>query len=152
MSKRQCKGTNKAGEPCRAAPLVDGDYCLAHDEEARALTGFGGSENGSLGGRPRKPHAVTILRERVEAEIDLWLAPYREAVANAVVVVEYHGEAIVTDIADLGARIMAAEKVLDRVYGRPTQSTEISGPGGGPISIADVWTTAVVADVAASLN
>jgi hypothetical protein len=36
---------------------------------------------------------------------------------------------------DLAAMMAAAEKLLDRVYGKPTQATEISGPGGGPVEV-----------------
>ena len=34
--------------------------------------------------------------------------------------------------------IAAAEKLLDRVYGRPKQATEISGPAGGPIETREL--------------
>lgn len=33
-------------------------------------------------------------------------------------------------------RLKAAEIIMDRAWGKPTQSTEISGPGGGPIETA----------------
>jgi hypothetical protein len=32
-----------------------------------------------------------------------------------------------------GARVSAATAILDRAYGKPPQSHELSGPGGGPI-------------------
>jgi hypothetical protein len=46
------------------------------------------------------------------------------------------GEVRASLIEDLGAQIAAAEKLLDRVYGRPKQATEISGPDGGPLTTA----------------
>jgi hypothetical protein len=36
------------------------------------------------------------------------------------------------------ARVMAANSLLDRGWGKPVQPTELSGKGGGPIEIADV--------------
>ncbi|WP_437870877.1 DUF5681 domain-containing protein [Methylorubrum extorquens] len=36
------------------------------------------------------------------------------------------------------ARVSAATALLDRAYGKPPQSHEMSGPGGAPIAIADL--------------
>jgi hypothetical protein len=33
------------------------------------------------------------------------------------------------------ARVMAADKLLDRGHGKPTQINELTGPGGGPIRV-----------------
>lgn len=35
-------------------------------------------------------------------------------------------------------RVAAAEALLDRAWGRPTQAVEASGPGGGPLQLAGV--------------
>jgi len=35
----------------------------------------------------------------------------------------------------------AADKLLDRIYGRPKQATEITGAGGGPLTFADLAST-----------
>jgi len=43
------------------------------------------------------------------------------------------GSVFLTSIADLGARIAAAEKLQDRVYGKPKQALEHSGPEGSAI-------------------
>jgi hypothetical protein len=44
---RTCKGRNERGEPCQAAPLRDGEFCVFHDpdhaesvQEARRLGGY----------------------------------------------------------------------------------------------------------------
>jgi hypothetical protein len=121
---RRCAGRNKAGEPCRARPLHDGDYCLAHDEERRVAAGFGGAI------RTPDPKPLEVLRERVENEVETWLAPYRQAVTSAVLNATYEGEVIASSVPDLGARISAAEKVFDRIYGRPKQVSEVSHSGG----------------------
>lgn len=36
------------------------------------------------------------------------------------------------------ARVHAACAILDRGYGKPVQSTELSGPGGKPLEVSDV--------------
>jgi len=55
---RTCKATNERGEPCRAHPLRDSDFCLVHDpEQADAV-----QEARRLGGRNRRNEAtVTTL-------------------------------------------------------------------------------------------
>lgn len=45
------------------------------------------------------------------------------------------GDINMTDYDDLGAQMAAAEKLRDRVFGRPKQTTEVSGPGGGKIEV-----------------
>ena len=37
-----------------------------------------------------------------------------------------------------GARVSAATAILDRAYGKPTQSHQHSGPGGAPIQTVDL--------------
>ena len=55
---------------------------------------------------------IELLRERVEAEAEAILAPYFEALAR--------GEGV-------EQRMRAAERLLDRVFGRPKRSAELSG-------------------------
>jgi hypothetical protein len=75
VARRQCKGTNRFGEPCGAAPLTDRDYCSAHDPVLPVSTRFqGGAKPG--GGRPPKPRVTDIMRQRVEENADKILAPY----------------------------------------------------------------------------
>ena len=52
------------------------------------------------------------MRRRVEDRAEEVLTPYFDALA--------HGE-------DVEQRMRAAERLLDRVYGRPKQSAELSG-------------------------
>lgn len=56
-----------------------------------------------------------------------------------------HATAALKALADIatsgeseGARVSAATAILDRAYGKPTQSHELSGPGGGPIPTVDL--------------
>jgi hypothetical protein len=49
---------------------------------------------------------------------------------------------VLVDVAKKGtsesARVAAANAILDRAYGKPTQSHEHAGPGGAPISTVDL--------------
>jgi hypothetical protein len=60
-----------------------------------------------------------VFRERIEAEFDEWLRPYYEA----------------RDSGDQALAMRAADSILDRVYGRAKQSSEISAPEGGPLTV-----------------
>jgi hypothetical protein len=86
------------------------------------------------------------MRERVEQRVDEVLAPYFDALTGAVVHGFYQGDFVLTEHPDLAARISAAEKLLDRVYGRPRQQVEHSGPDGGPVQVADVDLRALPAE------
>ncbi len=162
MTKRACQGKTKKGKPCKAAPLKDSDYCLAHsDKETRESTGFGGAQDGA--GRPRLPRPSEVAQELVEANITAVLSPYFKALGFEVkfdptnplsvhgyVVVPgdggakvvhrgWDGERAVTelsDIDDLGAQMHAAELLQNRIYGRPRQALEHTGPEGQPLQAA----------------
>lgn len=131
--KRACKGTTKAGKPCRANPLHDGDYCLAHsDPETRESVGF--IPDNGFGGRKPNPRAVDVLREKLEAEIDEWLQVYIGAREATKPVGVGSGEDFqMVEIPDHALRLRALADAFDRVYGKPKQATELSGPGGEPI-------------------
>jgi hypothetical protein len=67
------------------------------------------------------------MRQRVETEIDAILKPYFDALHGAVLHAVHEGRVIVSEHPELAARIAAAEKLLDRVHGRPSQQLEVSG-------------------------
>lgn len=154
MSKRQCTGTNRHGNPCQANPLKDRATCIAHTEELGSFR-FGSPAQaraaGQLGGRPALPKPTDVARELVERHVYAVLRPHFKALGleleddgsvtpmshGAIITGESKdGEVIASDIEDLGAQIAAAEKLLDRVYGRPKQSTELSGPAGQPVQVS----------------
>lgn len=134
--KRACSGTTKAGKPCKAAPLKDSDVCLAHsDPDTRASTGFV-PEAGHLGGRPRNPRAHELLREKLEAEIDAWLDVLVDARTAERLVFIGSGDDVESErVPDHVIRMKAFAEIWDRVYGKPKQATEISGPGGDAVRV-----------------
>ncbi|MFC1930445.1 hypothetical protein ACFLWE_00945 [Chloroflexota bacterium] len=54
--RRQCAFRTKSGEPCRAAPLLDGDFCFMHSPEHAAEV----QEARRLGGLRRKREATIV--------------------------------------------------------------------------------------------
>ena len=110
----RCEGTNRAGDPCRAAPLRDSRWCSAHDPQRPAAIRFGSREQAAeaaTGVQRRTPSLTEKLRERVERESDAVLAPHFEALDA--------GE-------NVELRMRAAERLLDRVFGRPRQAMELA--------------------------
>lgn len=129
MARRACKGKTKAGKRCRAAPLTDSTFCLAHtDELTRAKAGFGGSANGAKGGRPRNPRAVDVLRQRIEADIDKVLDPLWEALQadRGIALTVKGGGMEIGSTPDHPTRIVAARELLDRAYGRAKSTGEVT--------------------------
>jgi hypothetical protein len=139
--KRRCKGKTKRGTRCKAWALQGTDRCSAHPPANDPLSpAFGSPEQasaaGKLGGRPRNPRVVDVLRDKIEAEIETVIAPYFDALKGAMLHATYEGDVIVSEHPDLGARINAAEKLLDRTYGKPRQTIEHAGPQeGAPIAV-----------------
>jgi len=122
---KRCTSTTKRGKPCKAQPLKGTSKCISHtDREAQERVGFGGSQPGA--GRPAKPKAIDMLRERIEQDIDKWLAPFEESLqAGRGLVVGTGPNAWVETVPDYPTRLRAAAEALDRVYGRPAQSHNV---------------------------
>lgn len=157
---RQCKGTNRAGEPCKAPPLKDSDYCSAHSPELpTGVQKFGSPEQGAEPRRKgslarRKPSFAEVQRQLVEENVEKFLRPHLSSLGLELVDGEIRerdtggvklygvskdGEVRVSDRDDLSAQIQASEKVLDRVFGKARQATEISGPDGAPVQVASTF-------------
>lgn len=166
-AKRNCKAKTKKGKACGAAPLkpgtvldgvsVSGDYCRQHDPKLPDSARIGGAQEGA--GRPRLPKPTEIMRRLVEEHVEVVLAPHFRTLGYDVerdkksgelqIVAAPNGGAKIfgeskegainfTDVDDLGAHIAAAEKLLDRIYGRPKQATELTGAEGGPVELVPV--------------
>lgn len=132
-SKRTCKGTTKAGKPCRAYAVGDTDRCMAHSpKNLQEKVGFGGAQEGA--GRPPNPRYVDILRRRLEERADKYLDVLEDAIeAEKAIVVGAGESASLEFVPDHVVRLRALAELLDRAYGKPRQATEVTGPDGGPI-------------------
>lgn len=163
LGKHGCTGITSASAACSAFPLKDSEppVCLAHaDQETRERAGFGGAQPNS--GRPKLPKPMDLARQLVEEHAAALLRPHFKSLglllnddgtvlelpSGAVVV--HQGEA--TDIEDLGAQIAAARELLDRVYGKPKQATEITGKDGTPLGPMFVTDPALAEDARALLR
>lgn len=156
MTRRTCKGTTIAGKPCGANPLkpgtiiegitVTGRWCRQHDEDLPSSAKIHATRTREqMGGRPPKPTATEIERRLVEEHAIAWQRPYWRTLGydlkmgeNGPELVEREeggaklfgeskdGHINVSPHDDLGAMITAAEKLRDRVFGRPKQSSEVT--------------------------
>ncbi len=144
--RRWCKGKAQSGEQCRAYPLrpgtefggvtVSGEWCITHDPEIPTDAKPQGAQPGS--GRKRNPRAIDVLRRRLEERADEVLNPLFAALEADVATVVGRGEEAMVDYQpDHRTRLLAVKEILDRVYGRPKQATEITGPAGGPVQVID---------------
>lgn len=158
MAERKCQGKTKAGKACKAAPLkpgtvidgveVFGDHCRAHDPDLPSSTRFGSTEHaqkfGPLGGRPRAPRVIDILRERAEERAEEILEVYFGALdASKPIAVGSGQDMMVEYEPDHATRLRAAEAIHDRSYGKPRQ--EITGADGAPLQL-EVTGAAIVND------
>ena len=149
--KRVCAAKNKQGQPCKAAPLNGHETCIAHaDEKTRTSADFG---NGPRPGRPRNPRPSEIARRLIESHELALQRPYWRALgydvrigpdglellelegggAKIYGVSAKDGVVYVSEHDDLEAMQRAAERLQDRVYGKPKQVTELTGAEGGPV-------------------
>jgi hypothetical protein len=147
----------KAGRACRGTPLTDKSYCIAHaPKEAKVARGFGGAQVGSGPKRAKRPHEVA--QQVLEEYIDVVLAPRFKALGYSIVMDHESGRARLEALEDGGAKVLgeskdgvvkgsrfkdlasqiaAAEKLLDRVYGRPKRSTEVEVTERTAVSFLD---------------
>ena len=142
---RKCKAKTKAGKACRATGIMDNGFCMAHQPaEVRESLGFV-ADNGK-GGRPRVPSPIEMKRKLIEDNVRVMVEPYFKALGYEIVEGEdgeltiqesgeggvkltasFQGHVSESEIDDIGAQIEVVEKLLNRVYGKPVQQTELSG-------------------------
>ena len=153
---RYCCGIKANGEPCWRKKVMGSDFCPGHisREEARTL----GVRHMREVVRPRKANGPEVLRLIFEQAADEIIKPYFEAfglellgfdeLTNEPIIVKngqrlkLYGESKDGDIEmsvydDIGGMIQVAERLLDRVYGKPRQTTQIEG-GTRPVRVEPV--------------
>lgn len=122
--KPHCHGTNATGQPCKAWPLRDHNYCRAHDPQLPATRRFGSAEQasaaGKLGGRPRRPREIDLIQEVAEERKAELRAVFTDGlVANRSVVVGDGKYAHLESMPDHAHRLKVAAEMLDRLHGKP---------------------------------
>lgn len=144
VPKPLCGAPTAAGPPCtgkKSIVKVKGKRyqlktCVMHAPEAikKELGVTSGAKFGSGRKKQLSPHAV--LRQRIEADIDKYLKPLEDALTAMKAVVVGNGRsAHIQEVDDLALRIKAVNDILDRVYGRPKQITEVTGTDGAPMEV-----------------
>lgn len=142
MAKKRCSAKTKRGTSCRAWALEGKDTCLAHaDAKTRESVGFV-ADNGKAG-RPKLPTPTDIARKLIEENVAVVLEPHFRTLGYTIDVEdgELHlyeneegpakicgeskdGVIVMSNYDNLSAMIAAAEKLLDRIYGRPKSVSE----------------------------
>lgn len=155
-----CTGIKQNGDTCSSYAVIGSEFCGSHmPQEERDRLG--------IVRRPREagPLPITgpqLAREVTETAIVKVLQPYFRALGLEILQIdEETGTPVVRDMGedaglmlhgeskdgyihmskypDLAGRIQAAEKLFDRVYGRPRQTTVLEG-GVKPIQVQPVRT------------
>jgi hypothetical protein len=133
--KRRCKGKTKAGKSCGANPLkpgtviegvtVTGGWCRTHDPDLPDSARIQGAQPGA--GRKPRPREVDVIRERLEQRTgEVFDGLWEATRAERSVVVGSGDSADVVMVPDWPTRIAAYREILDRSYGRPHQSSEVT--------------------------
>lgn len=153
MAKRTCRGRTRAGKRCRANPPRGKAYCRAHDPALPSAAQFGSPDQADAdrakGGRAtRKARPSEVARELVEANVAAILRPYFKSLGllladdgtttevETAIKWQWAGaDEPAVEVEDLGAQILAAEKLLDRIYGRARQQVEHQGDPDRPIGV-----------------
>ena len=157
---KTCQGIRKNGEKCEAYALTYAKHCTAHlTQEERERLGVIEPDRSS-GGRPKqKINANQLMREVVEKAMHKVVKPHLDALGAEFVGFDEDGNVVVRDLGpdaglmlygeskdgdinmtnfpDIGGRIQAAEKLLDRTYGKPRQTQVIEG-GVNPVQVQPV--------------
>jgi hypothetical protein len=127
--KRDCKGTNKAGKPCKAAALTDNDYCRAHDPLLPAESRFGSTQQAreaATGVERRYPRLREVAERKLEAKADRIVDAQLEALdATRAVVVGDGADAYVEMVPDFLTRLRAGDTLMSRALGKPAQEQTI---------------------------
>ncbi len=145
--RRQCRGTNKKGQPCGRPPLTNSEWCGAHDPSIPASVRFGSPEQvrtiaveaGKRSGEVRRKLSLleSLRRELDERQAEVftphWVA-IRQATSKVAEALE-RGEDVPRE--DLELAMRAVDRLVDRAIGKPMQALEVSGPAGGPVEVRE---------------
>ena len=104
---------------------------LISSDEGQAVPAQNSAGTGRQRGRPfqRGRSGNPGGRPKVAGDVRELLKQNSRAAASCVIAL--------LKSSDERIALAAAREVLDRVLGRPSQTTEISGPGGGPLTVSE---------------
>jgi hypothetical protein len=117
-ARRTCKGTTKAGNPCRSTLVLGDGYCAVHSPSKPFDLVELGRAGGIASGEVRRALANTArerLRRLADEDEEFWLrlkAAYKDGL-----------EAVADDGSpDYRTRVMTAGAFLAEAYGKPPQA------------------------------
>lgn len=153
-----CAGETENGEKCLSKPVIGSIFCQWHMQEAERER-LGIRDPREVTKRRAGMKAPELMRQIMEQETLSILAPYFEGLGiklegydeeTGKPVITYDpdgglrlfgeskdGDIEMSPYRDIGGMVAIAEKLLDRVYGKPKQSTTIEG-GVSPIRVQPV--------------
>lgn len=154
------KKGKRRGEVCGRATYEKTDACWGHQpKNVKESKGFGGPQENS--GPKKLEDPFDVAREAVRQHAELLIRPHFKTLGYDIHIEQTDdgpilkleqlegggakvygeskdGEIIPSNIEDLAAQIVAAEKIIDRLWGRPRQAVEMTGADGGPVEMIAV--------------
>jgi len=109
--KRQCNGTNNAGQPCRMTPIKGGTVCRVHGGSAPQV-------------KRKAEERIAEARARFLDLLDPSFAVYKQALAQGQL-----------PDGQLRVALDAARDAFDRTLGKAVQRSEVTGADGAPLVI-----------------
>lgn len=85
--------------------------------------------------RQRRAEAEERAAQKLDAALDKAVARYVEALDAGELVVREGDDGEPAVVTDHRTRIQAADRITDRLLGKPTQHTELTGADGGPVVV-----------------
>lgn len=101
--------------------------------------------------RERREEVERIAMEKMEGALEKAVGRYVDALdAGTVTVREQDGEEVIDT--DHKMRVQAADRIADRIMGKPVQRTELTGAGGGPVVLENDVDAATASRILAGLG
>lgn len=152
----KCKGKTLKGTKCRSFAIPDNDgFCSMHGPRAAEIKAKAADGNRIARAilRQKQPKPHELMRQVIESNPMLFMKPHLEALGITVEFIEdpenpelvkpvaiphgdgavlygvsKDGDVVISTHKDIEAQQKAAERLMDRVYGKPKQTNIVVGP------------------------
>lgn len=150
--KAKCSDTTMAGNPCRSWASYPDGKCRAHTDHVTAEERTEQAIKGNDLKKARRPKPHELMQKVLEARPELFMRPFLDALGITVTLdsdpetgeiipvvaetgdgavlygVSKDGDVVISKHKDLEGQMRAAERLMDRVYGKPRQTNIIVNP------------------------
>jgi hypothetical protein len=151
MGKRMKDGRALMTVSSSTADILDGITDLSEWDDEELLRGQRRAANGSFVGRPPKVVPQEVHAERIRRTMTKAHVLLQESTVDAVALLR---QVVLDDFANYSDRVRAAELIITRVLGKPTERIELSAEKPEPLwmrtirgSVVGVVTEAEDADI-----